>query len=91
MEIIKNIEDKPREVYAGTIGYVTPNGDLDSAIAIRTILYKDSEAFIQSGAGIVSYSIPEKEYDETLNKAKAMFKAIEIAEHQRKEAQQLIK
>ncbi len=91
MEIIKNLEDKPREVYAGTIGYVTPNGDLDSAIAIRTILYKDSEAFIQSGAGIVSYSIPKKEYDETLNKAKAMFKAIEIAEHQRKEVQQLIK
>ena len=91
MEIINYLESKPREVYAGSIGYVAPNGDLDAAIAIRTIVYKNSEAFIQAGAGIVSYSIPENEYEETLNKAKAMFKAIEIAEHQRKEVQQLTK
>lgn len=91
MEIINYLENKPREVYAGSIGYVAPNGDLDAAIAIRTIIYKHSEVFIQAGAGIVSYSIPENEYEETLNKAKAMFKAIEIAEHQRKEVQQLTK
>ncbi|HPZ29781.1 MAG TPA: anthranilate synthase component I family protein, partial [Defluviitoga sp.] len=91
IELIEILEAEPREVYAGSIGYITPDGDLDAAIAIRTIVCKGSEAFIQSGAGIVSYSIPEKEYEETLNKAKAMFKAIEIAEYQKTDVQNLIK
>ncbi|PNR93960.1 anthranilate synthase component I family protein [Petrotoga sp. 9PWA.NaAc.5.4] len=80
IEIINELEDEPREIYAGAIGYVDHNGNLDTSIAIRTIVCKKNKAIIQAGAGIVSYSDPEKEYYETLNKAKALFKAIGITE-----------
>ncbi|MCX5657070.1 MAG: anthranilate synthase component I [Candidatus Omnitrophica bacterium] len=79
MKIISEMEDNARGPYAGCIVYFGFSGNLDSCITIRTILIKDKEAYIQAGAGIVSDSIPEAEYDETVNKAKAMFKAVELA------------
>ena len=80
MEIIDELEKVKRGVYAGSIGYFSFSGNLDSCIAIRTIVVKDKTAYIQAGAGIVADSKPAIEYKETLNKAKAMLKAIEEAE-----------
>ncbi len=80
MEIIDELENTKRGVYAGSVGYFSFSGNLDTCIAIRTILIKENEAYIQAGAGIVADSVPEREYEETLNKAKAMLKAIEKAE-----------
>lgn len=76
MQIIDEIEKEKRGLYGGTAGYITFNGDLDTCIAIRTVLFKNRKAYVQAGAGIVTDSIPEKEYEETENKAKAMIKAI---------------
>ncbi|MFH1387238.1 MAG: anthranilate synthase component I [bacterium] len=72
MEIIDELENLKRGLYAGCVGYLSFSGDLDTAIAIRTILLKDNEAFIQAGAGIVMDSDPGKEHLETLNKARAL-------------------
>lgn len=80
MKIIRELEPQPRGIYAGTVGYIDYAGNLDTCIAIRTIQLKKRQAIIQTGAGVVADSIPEKEYEETLNKAKALLKAIEIAE-----------
>jgi len=80
MEIIDELENKRRGPYAGSIGYFSFSGNLDFCITIRTILIKDKRAYIQAGAGIVADSEPEREYQETLNKAKALIKAIEMAE-----------
>jgi anthranilate synthase component I len=80
MEIIDELEPSRRGVYAGTVLYLDYTGNLDSCIAIRTILVKGSRAFIQVGAGIVADSTPEKEFVETVNKARAMLQAIELAE-----------
>lgn len=80
MQIIEELEPDKRGVYAGAVGYISFNGNLDTAIAIRTAVVRDDEIHIQAGAGIVADSIPEKEYEETLNKAKAMIKAVEMAE-----------
>ena len=80
MEIIDELENSKRGPYAGAVGYFSFSGNMDTCINIRTILVKKNHAFIQAGAGIVADSIPEKEYEETLNKAKAMIKAIEMAE-----------
>lgn len=77
MEIIDELETVKRGPYGGAIGYLSFNGNLDSCITIRTIVFKDKKAYVQSGAGIVADSIPESEYDETLNKAKALLKALE--------------
>ncbi len=71
MEIINEFEDVKRGVYSGAIGYFSANGNMDFAIAIRTMLIKEEKAYIQAGAGIVQASIPEKEYEETLHKLKA--------------------
>jgi len=71
MEIINELEDVKRGIYSGAIGYFSLNGNMDMAIAIRTMLIKDEVAYIQAGAGIVHASIPEKEYEETLHKLKA--------------------
>jgi anthranilate synthase component 1 len=79
MEIISEIEDNARGPYAGCIVYFSFSGNLDSCITIRTIIIKDKDAYVQAGAGIVADSNPEAEYEETLNKARAMFKAIELA------------
>jgi anthranilate synthase component 1 len=81
MEIIRELEPEPRGVYAGTVMYADYANNLDSCIAIRTlVLDADAVASVQAGAGIVADSVPEREYEETLNKAQALFKAIELAE-----------
>lgn len=80
MEIIDELENINRGPYAGAIGYFSFSGNLDSAITIRTVIVKGNTAYIQAGAGIVSDSIPSREYQETVNKAKGMIKAIELAE-----------
>jgi anthranilate synthase component 1 len=80
MEIIDELEPSRRGVYAGAVGYFSFSGNSDTAIAIRTILIKDGVAYIQAGGGVVADSIPEKEYQETLNKARACMKAIQLAE-----------
>jgi len=80
MEIIDELENSRRGPYAGAVGYFSFNGNMDTCINIRTILVKGKNAFIQAGAGIVADSVPSREYQETVNKAKAMVKAIEMAE-----------
>jgi Anthranilate/para-aminobenzoate synthases component I len=76
MEIIDELEKTRRKLYAGGIGYFSPNNTMDTCIALRTALIKDKKVYIQSGAGIVADSDPEKEYQETVNKAKALIEAI---------------
>lgn len=82
MEIIDELEPTRRGPYAGAIGYLSYSGDLDSCIYIRTILVRDGRAYVQAGAGIVADSDPEAEYLETVNKSRAMFRAIEVASAQ---------
>lgn len=84
MQIISELEPERRGLYAGAIGYFGFGGDLDTCIVIRTIVMRGKKVFINAGAGIVADSEPEKEYQETLNKARAMLKAIELAERWRK-------
>lgn len=81
MKIINELEPTERDVYAGAVGYIDYAGNLDTCIAIRTISLENAIASIQAGAGIVADSIPESEYEETINKAQALKKAIEIAEN----------
>lgn len=71
MEIINELEEVKRGVYSGAIGYFSANGNMDFALAIRTMLVKNNKAYIQAGAGIVHDSVPEKEYEETLHKLRA--------------------
>ena len=80
MQIIQSLEPAPRGVYAGAILYVDYANNLDSCIAIRTIDFRDGVATVEAGAGIVADSVPEREYEECVNKARALFRAIEIAE-----------
>ena len=80
MEIINELEPTKRGVYAGAVGYLEFNGDMDVAIAIRTGVIKDQTLFVQSGAGIVADSIPENEWIETQNKAMAILKSAELAQ-----------
>jgi anthranilate synthase component 1 len=80
MEIIDELENRKRKTYAGSVGYFSFSGNLDCCITIRTILIKNKTAYIQAGAGIVADSLPSREYQETLNKAKALIRAIEMAE-----------
>ena len=80
MEIIEELEPIRRGPYAGAAGYFSFSGNLDTCITIRSILIKEGKAYVQAGAGIVADSDPEKEYEETLNKAQALFKAIQQAE-----------
>ncbi|MGH9759535.1 MAG: anthranilate synthase component I family protein, partial [Blastocatellia bacterium] len=80
MEIIDEMEPTRRGIYAGAVMYMDFSGNLDSCIAIRTMMAKNGRAYIQSGAGIVADSEPEAEYIETVNKARAMLTAIEMAE-----------
>ena len=80
MEIIEELEPMRRGPYAGAVGYFSFSGNMDTCITIRSILIKDGKAYVQAGAGIVADSDPEKEYEETLNKAQAVFKAIQQAE-----------
>ncbi|MBI5872199.1 chorismate-binding protein [archaeon] len=80
MEIIRLLEKNKRGFYGGSIGYLTPEGEFDSAIVIRSVRIQNNKAFVRSGAGIVFDSVPEKEFDETERKARACIKAIEAAE-----------
>ena len=75
MEIIDDLEISKRKLYAGGIGYFTPNNEMDTCIALRTALIINNKIYVQSGAGIVAESIPLNEYKETVNKAKALFEA----------------
>lgn len=75
MEIIDELEPIARKFYAGTIGYFNGNGDMDSAIALRTALIKDKTLYVQSGVGVVYDSNPEMEYEESINKAMGLFRA----------------
>ena len=76
MEIIDELEKSKRKMYAGAIGYFSANKNFDTCIALRTALIKDNKFYIQSGAGIVADSVPEKEYMETVNKAKALISSL---------------
>ncbi len=80
MEIIDELEPVKRGVYSGAVGYISWSGNLDTAIAIRTAVIKNDTLYIQAGAGIVHDSIPQNEWDETMNKARAIFKAVAMAE-----------
>ena len=71
MEIIAELEQQARGTYAGAIGYLGFSGNMDSCITIRTIVFKNGKAYVQAGGGIVWDSVPENEYQESVNKAKA--------------------
>jgi anthranilate synthase component 1 len=80
MEIIDELEPVKRGIYAGAIGYLSWSGNMDTAIAIRTAVIKDEMLHIQAGAGIVADSVPRREWEETMNKGRAIFRAVAIAE-----------
>jgi anthranilate synthase component 1 len=81
MQIIDEVEPHRRGPYAGAVGYIDFAGNMDTCIALRTIVIQNGTAYVQAGAGIVADSIPSQEYDETLNKARGLLKAIEITQH----------
>ncbi|MFQ5442924.1 MAG: anthranilate synthase component I family protein [Thermodesulfobacteriota bacterium] len=78
MEIIEELENSPREVYTGGVGFIDFSGDMDISIAIRTALYKDEKIYLHVGGGIVADSVPEEEYDETILKAMDFFEVLNI-------------
>ncbi len=80
MEILAELEGERRGPYGGAVGYFGFSGTMDTAITIRTMVLKDGVAYIQAGSGIVADSVPEKEYQESLQKAQAVLRAIEEAE-----------
>ena len=80
MEIIDELEPVKRGIYSGAVGYLSWNGNMDTAIAIRTAIIKDKILHIQAGAGIVADSVPQNEWDETMNKGRAIFRAVSLAE-----------
>ncbi|MGB0921556.1 MAG: anthranilate synthase component I [Alphaproteobacteria bacterium] len=79
MEIIDELEKEKRGLYAGGVGYFSANGDMDTAIVLRTGIVKDGKLYVQAGGGVVADSNPQYEYDETVNKSKAVFRAAEEA------------
>ena len=80
MEIIDELEATKRGVYGGAVGYISWSGEMDTAIAIRTAVVCDGAVNIQAGAGIVADSVPTLEWEETLNKARAMLRAISMCQ-----------
>jgi len=80
MEIIDELEPVKRGIYSGAVGYISWSGNLDTAIAIRTAVIKDQTLHIQAGAGIVYDSVPRSEWEETMNKGRAVFRAVSMAE-----------
>jgi len=81
MEIIDELEPIKRGIYGGAMGYLAWNGNMDMAIAIRTAVIRNNKLFVQAGAGIVADSVPSSEWEETMNKARAIVKAVELAEN----------
>jgi len=79
MEIIEELEPLRRGLYGGSVGYIGYGGDMDMCIAIRTLLIKDGQLYIQAGGGVVADSDPQREYEETLHKARAIMRAVELA------------
>jgi len=79
LEIIDELEPVRRGIYGGAIGYLSWRGDMDTAIAIRTAVIKDNQLYVQAGCGIVADSLPEMEWEETINKGQAIFKALSLA------------
>ena len=84
MEIIDELETEKRGAYAGCVGYFSAGGDMDTCITLRTGIVKDNQLYVQAGAGVVYDSVPEMEYEETVNKAMALFRAAEAAIEQNK-------
>ena len=80
LEIIDEVEPVKRGIYSGAVGYLSWHGNMDTAIAIRTAVIKDGQVHVQAGAGIVADSVPELEWQETLNKGRALFRAVAMAE-----------
>jgi anthranilate synthase component 1 len=83
LEIIQELEPVQRGIYSGAVGYVGWNGNLDTAIAIRTAVIKDGYLHVQAGAGIVHDSVAENEWQETLNKGKVLLWAVEMSRRER--------
>jgi anthranilate synthase component 1 len=79
MEIIAELEPYKRGIYSGAVGYIGWQGNMDTAIAIRTAVIKDERLYVQAGAGIVADSVPRYEWNETMSKARALLKAVEMA------------
>mgnify|MGYP003556811181 CR=1 FL=1 len=80
MQIIDELEPSKRGVYSGAVGYLGFNGDMDVAIALRTAVIKDKTLYVQAGAGIVADSVPQSEWEETLNKARAVIRAAQMVQ-----------
>jgi anthranilate synthase component 1 len=80
MEIIDEMEPVKRGIYGGAVGYLGWNGNMDTAIAIRTAVIKNGKLYVQAGAGVVADSVPRLEWKETMNKGRALFKAVAMAE-----------
>ena len=78
MEIIDELEPVKRGVYGGAVGYIGFNGEMDTAIAIRTAVIRDGRLYVQAGAGVVADSVPALEWKETMNKARAIFTAVNM-------------
>ena len=81
MQIINELEKSKRGPYAGAVGYFGFDGNLDSCITLRSVVLKDGQAYVQAGAGVVADSVAASEYEETVNKARGMIRAIELARH----------
>jgi anthranilate synthase component 1 len=82
MEIIDELEPHRRGPYGGAVGYVDFCGNMDTCIALRTMVLKGQTVYLQAGAGIVADSVPRQEWEETMNKATGLLRALEIAETQ---------
>jgi anthranilate synthase component 1 len=80
MQIIDEMEPVKRGIYGGAMGYIGWGGNMDMAIAIRTAVIKDGTLYVQAGAGIVADSVPTLEWEETMNKARAIFRAVSLAQ-----------
>jgi len=89
MEIISELEGEQRGIYAGAVGYFSHSGNLDTAITLRTMVIQNGHAYIQAGGGIVADSNPSEEYQESSNKAKALLRALDEAEHISKERREM--
>lgn len=81
-QLIRQLENNKRGIYGGAIGYIDFTGNMDTCIAIRIAYKKDGQVYVRSGAGIVADSVPEKEYEECLNKARASLRALELAQEE---------